>query len=108
MEINNKYKVKINLKEFDIIITDINNSEISYKLKHSSKQIFTANINNIYVIQEKTYYIFEVKQSTIKEIDGMTIISSSSREVPCSYNFAKQKAEKQRKLINIIDNLRKS
>lgn len=108
MQVNNKYKVKINRKEFDIIITDINNSEISYKLNHSSKQIFTENLNNIYVIQQKTYYTFEVKQSSIKEIDGMTIISSSSREVLCSYNFAKQKAEKQRKLINIIDNLRKS
>ena len=58
-------------------------------------------------MNEKQYYTFEVKTINITEKDGVTIIRSNCREVPCSYNYAKSKAERQRKLINIIDGLRK-
>lgn len=55
----------------------------------------------------KQYYTFEVKSQSITEKDGVTLIRSTSREVPCTYDYARQKAERQRKLINIIDGLRK-
>lgn len=55
----------------------------------------------------KQYYTFEVKSTNITEQDGITLIKSTSREVPCTYEYARQKAERQRKLINIIDGLRK-
>lgn len=55
----------------------------------------------------KQYYTFEVKSTNITERDGITLIKSTSREVPCTYEYARQKAERQRKLINIIDGLRK-
>ena len=58
-------------------------------------------------ILNKQYYTFEVKSQSITEKDGVTIIRSTSREVPCTYDYARQKAEIQRKLINIIDGLRK-
>lgn len=57
-------------------------------------------------MNEKQYYTFEVKSSNITEKDGVTLIRSSCNEVPCSYAYAKSKAERQRKLINIIDGLR--
>ena len=58
-------------------------------------------------ILNKQYYTFEVRTINITEKDGVTTIRSNCREVPCSYNYAKSKAERQRKLINIIDGLRK-
>ena len=58
-------------------------------------------------ILNKQYYTFEVKSQSITEKDGVTIIRSTSREVPCTYEYGRQKAERQRKLINIIDELRK-
>ena len=58
-------------------------------------------------ILNKQYYTFEVKTINITEKHGVTIIRSNCREVPCSYEYAKSKAERQRKLINIIDGLRK-
>lgn len=59
------------------------------------------------ILKNKKYYTFEVVTQNISEKDGVTIIRSNSREVPCAYDYARQKAERQRKLINIIDGLRK-
>lgn len=59
------------------------------------------------ILKNKKYYTFEVVTQNISEKDGVTLIRSTSREVPCTYEYARQKAERQRKLINIIDGLRK-
>lgn len=58
------------------------------------------------ILKNKKYYTFEVRSTSITENNGVTLIQSSCREVPCSYEYAIQKAERQRKLINIIDGLR--
>lgn len=58
-------------------------------------------------MKNKKYYTFEVVTQNIREKNGVTLIRSTSREVPCTYEYARQKAERQRKLINIIDGLRK-
>lgn len=59
------------------------------------------------ILKDKKYYTFEVVTQNISEKNGVTLIRSTSREVPCTYEYARQKAERQRKLINIIDRLRK-
>lgn len=59
------------------------------------------------ILKNKKYYTFEVVTQNISEKNGVTLIRSTSREVPCTYEYARQKAERQRKLINIIDGLRK-
>ena len=59
------------------------------------------------ILKNKKFYTFEFVTQNISEKDGVTLIRSTSREVPCTYEYARQKAERHRKLINIIDGLRK-
>jgi hypothetical protein len=58
---------------------------------------------------DKKYYYYQVsKKPVTNKRDGVWYTYYSVSEVPCDYETARAKAEKQKQLIKIIDDLRRS
>jgi len=58
-------------------------------------------------MKTKKYYRYESSYLRIQEENGMSHIYANCIQRPCSYEDALERAKRDKKLINIIDGLRK-
>ena len=58
-------------------------------------------------LKDKKYFKYEAGYMNVTNKNGITHISAGCYEIPCSYDEAYEKAMRDKKLINLIDGLRK-